>query len=72
MNWTAVVYGGPMLFIIIWWFISARKWFKGPKVNVAHMMIGDDVVEGEALKGSDAGSSSTPPLTKGMEDTKGL
>ncbi|KAJ9669246.1 GABA/polyamine transporter [Coniosporium apollinis] len=72
MNWTALVYGGAMLFIIIWWFVSARKWFKGPKVNVAHMMLGDDVVEGEMTRDSDAGSATTPPLTKGMENTKGL
>lgn len=40
MNWTALVYGGPMLLILIWWFVSARKWFKGPKVNLEHMMFG--------------------------------
>lgn len=34
MNWTVVVYGGPMTFIIIWWFVSAHKWFKGPVINV--------------------------------------
>lgn len=31
MNWTCLVYGGPMIFILIWWLVSARKWFKGPK-----------------------------------------
>jgi hypothetical protein len=50
MNWTAVVYGGPMAFVVIWWFVSARTWFKGPKVNVAHLMLGREaslnVVEG--------------------------
>jgi amino acid transporter len=44
MNWTCVVYGGPMSFVIIWWFVSARHWFKGPKVNVAHRMQGYPVV----------------------------
>jgi amino acid transporter len=34
MNWTIVVYGGPMTCVLIWWFVSARKWFKGPKINV--------------------------------------
>lgn len=34
MNWTIVVYGGPMMFVIIWWFVSAHKWFKGPVINV--------------------------------------
>jgi hypothetical protein len=40
MNWTCVVYGGPMSFVTIWWFISAHKWFKGPKVSIEHMMLG--------------------------------
>lgn len=31
MNWTCLVYGGPITFILIWWFVDARKWFKGPK-----------------------------------------
>lgn len=31
MNWTCLVYGGPMIFILFWWLVSARKWFKGPK-----------------------------------------
>lgn len=42
MNWTCVVYGVPMLLVCVWWVLSARKWFKGPKVNVAHMMLGDE------------------------------
>lgn len=33
MNWTCLVYGGPMLLVLLWWFVSARKWFKGPKVS---------------------------------------
>lgn len=34
MNWTIVVYGGPMSCVLLWWFLSAHKWFKGPKINV--------------------------------------
>lgn len=36
MNWTCLVYGGPMFFVGIWWCASAHRWFKGPKVNVEH------------------------------------
>ncbi|KAJ6172571.1 hypothetical protein N7470_001638 [Penicillium chermesinum] len=36
MNWTCLVYGGPMLIVTIWWFVDAHRWFKGPKVNVEH------------------------------------
>jgi amino acid transporter len=32
MNWTCLVYGGPMLIALIWYAVDARKWFKGPKV----------------------------------------
>ena len=34
MNWTCLVWGGPMLMVLIWWFVDAHKWFKGPKVGV--------------------------------------
>ncbi|KAI0522195.1 amino acid permease-domain-containing protein [Xylaria bambusicola] len=38
MNWTGLVYGAPMLFVIIWFFVDAHKWFKGPKININHRM----------------------------------
>jgi len=38
MNYTCVVWGGPMLLAMLWWVIDAHKWFKGPKVNLAHKM----------------------------------
>ena len=37
MNWTCLVYGGPMLGVVVWWVVDARKWFRGPKVNVDHV-----------------------------------
>ena len=40
MNWTCLVYGAPMLIALLWFAIDARKWYKGPKVNVKHAMIG--------------------------------
>lgn len=36
MNWTVVVYFGPMLFATVWYFAYAHKFFKGPKVNLEH------------------------------------
>lgn len=46
-----------MLFVLIWWVVSARKWFKGPKVNIEHLMLGREgnLVDGEG-KGNDSGS----------------
>jgi len=51
MNWTICVYGGPMTMVMIWWAVSARTWFKGPKVNVEHVRVGDMV----AIEGVEAG-----------------
>jgi len=61
MNWTALVYGVPMLGAMIWWFVDAHKWFKGPKVNIEHRMLGHEgnVIEGEA-EGGENGGNNTP------------
>lgn len=57
MNWTCLVYGGPMSLVTIWWFVSARKWFKGPKVNIQHMMLGrGEVVLGQEGEQEERGS----------------
>lgn len=66
MNWTVAVYGGPMLFIMIWWVVSARKWFKGPAINVEHHMLGrEDVIDGV-----DRDESSDGPSLSDKRDEK--
>ncbi|KAA8650569.1 amino acid permease [Aspergillus tanneri] len=47
MNWTCLVYGAPMLAVIIWWVVDAHKWFTGPKVNVEHAI--HPVEDGSAI-----------------------
>ena len=37
-----------MAIVTLWWFISARKWFKGPVINVEHAMLSG---EGAVLDG---------------------
>lgn len=61
MNYTVVVYGGPMFLVTLWWFVSARTWFKGPKVNVEHLMLGRDgnVVEGVAGEGEEGNEGAS-------------
>ena len=69
MNWTAVVYGGLMIVVTIWWLVSAHKWFRGPKVNVEHMMLDRRevaVVEGQAPP-SNRGHGSLSSDTKTWE-----
>lgn len=68
MNWTVVVYGGPMLGALIWWFIDAHKWFKGPKVNLEHLMHGRDEQAAElagnstvVIEGKDLSKVSSTP-----------
>lgn len=39
---------------MIWWFASAHKWFKGPKVNLQHLMMGREdqlgAIQGEEVR----------------------
>lgn len=37
-----------MLIVTIWFWVDARHWFRGPKVNIEHKMLGraGNVVEG--------------------------
>lgn len=53
MNWTCLVWGTPMLGAMVWWVLSANKWFKGPKVNIKHAMLGREgnVVFGKGVDG---------------------
>ena len=71
--------------ILVWWFVSARKWFKGPKVNVEHLMLDRDdqaveiqgeanIIEGKDLAGrsssSDGGVPGEMPAGKQVGDMK--
>lgn len=51
MNWTVVVYFGPMLLAFAWFMIDARKWFKGPKVNLEHNIHKDHELEEQSSNG---------------------
>lgn len=42
MNWTVLVYFGPMFMLISWFLIDARKWFKGPKSNLEYVVDNDE------------------------------
>jgi hypothetical protein len=64
-----------MFLVIVWWLVSAHKWFKGPKVNVEHAIHEREVVEGIEHsstsddhsipdKKADLASGSAPPSTE--------
>ena len=50
-----------MFLVTIWWFVSAHKWFKGPKVNIEHMMLGREeavlIGQGSVGDGKDCDNS---------------
>lgn len=46
MNYTCLIYGGTMALALLWYAVDARKWFKGPKINVEHL-IHTKVYEGQ-------------------------
>lgn len=47
------MYGAPMLGVVVWWVVDARWWFKGPKVNVEHVVVVvDGDVDGRGSQGS--------------------
>ncbi len=60
-----------MFLIMIWWFVSARKWFKGPVINVEHHMLGrqEGVVEGLEKEDSGSDANAPPHYTKSREVT---
>jgi amino acid transporter len=60
MNWTCAVWGAPMLGCMMWWVVDAHRWFKGPKVNVEHAMLGreESVIVGGKVDSGDVGSDS--------------
>lgn len=57
MNWTVVIYGGSMILAMIYYAVSARKWFKGPRINIEHTNM--DLVDAlDGSSNSDEGSSA--------------
>lgn len=64
------MYGAPMIGVSIWWVVDAHGWFKGPKVNIEHQMLGREVssIEGDIIGDGDGESSSiveSMPITDG-------
>ncbi|CAD1810128.1 unnamed protein product [Candida parapsilosis] len=53
MNWTALVYFGPMLLVTIWYFVDAHKWYHGPKNNIdeADIVYDEEIIEDGSEKG---------------------
>lgn len=60
MNWTVVVFFGPMLMFMIWWVVDAHKWYIGPRPNIDEYILepaddGFEVLNG--INGSENTSS---------------
>lgn len=60
-----------MLAVLVWWVVDARKWFKGPKVNVEHALVAHDVPEMVGVgddKSSESGEAKPTTSTKETVD----
>ena len=64
------------ILVLIWWVVDAHKWFKGPKVNLEHLMHGRDDQAAEIAKedgiildgkGDDDGSSGSERNVPGAQ-----
>ncbi|RHZ70677.1 hypothetical protein CDV55_108485 [Aspergillus turcosus] len=64
MNWTCLVWGAPMLAVTIWWVVDARKWFKGPKINVEHVMHGVEAIVDVGVEVEDQRSDQDDAVSK--------
>ncbi|KAI0172870.1 amino acid transporter [Hypoxylon sp. FL1284] len=65
MNWTVLVYGAPMFFIIFWFFIDAHKWFKGPKINIEHRMLHQQLPSMDGVQVPAGGSGKDSDIERG-------
>lgn len=69
MNYTCLIYGGVMFLALLWYAVDARHWFKGPKINVEHL-IHTTVVDGKEAEGggeADSGRDSPREISEGHE-----
>lgn len=57
-NYTCLIYFGTMLLSLIYYAVDARKWFKGPRVNVEHL------IHGEMVETGDSGSDQVERVEK--------
>lgn len=64
MNWTCLIYGGAMTLAMVYYVVSARTWFKGPRINVEHTR-GARVLEGR--EGGDGGGVAREDNGMGTE-----
>ncbi|EXJ63240.1 hypothetical protein A1O7_03687 [Cladophialophora yegresii CBS 114405] len=60
MNWTCLIYGGSMFLAMSWYAIDARKWFKGPRINVHVTQDGMEVLEGQSGDSSNGNKAAEP------------
>jgi len=71
MNWTVVVWAGPLFAAFIWFQVSAHKWFTGPVINLEHRIHGLQTVTSRELKqGEGEDRIDVVVKEKGDNDTK--
>lgn len=51
MNYTCLIYGGSMGLAGTWYAVDTRRWFKGPRINVQHLINGEHEVKAGDMMG---------------------
>lgn len=61
MNWTVVVYFGPMLIALVWFLVDAHKWYEGPKSNLQdEMTFNNDLINyDDSVSGNEKNANYT-------------
>ncbi|ERS98785.1 amino acid permease [Sporothrix schenckii 1099-18] len=73
MNWTILCWGAPMLLAVVWFWVDAHKWFKGPKINISHMVhdqqVAPFVIQGEGEVSEVGELDSNQPIIPTKQDS---
>lgn len=61
MNWTSLVFFGPMLIFVVWFYVDAHKWYTGPRPNIGEYISneGSDAVLIEGIRNQLSPSSDS-------------
>lgn len=69
MNWTVVVYFGPMLIWLLWYLVDGRKWYHGATTNLSDEMFSEeDSYENDAGPNEKADRENVNVVDKSVSD----
>ena len=67
VNYAPILTGGTLLILTAWWFLSARKWFTGPKITLSEEELTEEQHEVLKAEGLDVQVTSQAQSNGGSE-----